>query len=478
MCSVVEAAAPTAAATAAGGGGVGRGSRCSSSGEQLQATKAKAASGGVGGGGGVYAPVVVVVVVVLVTEQIPGVVVSMKALPGAGGGRGTYVLLCRLACGVLSIAWSLGQGDDGYYNTNINSNSGMSAQPFQGIDSIIEVECSGRGLDSNTDLLIMTLFATNRDQIVASANLKKLECTTSQSFSMCIMDSKGHDTKVKTLVLDLAENEKRVYGCNVSVEVDRRGSIKSWSLEVGRQKGPTTPVIIPVPDTIAEVVPAQTPTTSSMDEENTDFEVPPGALITGVVFLIFFMILCIVLIVLHFRDRRRRHYLSDEYDTPLPITGVMEDSPTAGTSGGSRRVGEKERILGVSARSPRPSTSSPLPSHLVSRGGGPSTSGGSASSLRYQQTGLLGHGVHDDTGYVTGSSVYYAEPWSGVDNELKERLRPSARVVHEKVVHEKVTHERSPYERTPHEKVTHDKIPHDSKGGPLSSSAPPADDNA
>lgn len=71
-----------------------------------------------------YAPVVVVVVVVLVTEQIPGVVVSMKALPGAGGGRGTYVLLCRLACGVLSIAWSLGQGDDGYYNTNINSNSG------------------------------------------------------------------------------------------------------------------------------------------------------------------------------------------------------------------------------------------------------------------------------------------------------------------------------------------------------------------
>lgn len=112
---------------------------------------------------------------------------------------------------------------------------GMSAQPFQGIDSIIEVECSGRGLDSNTDLLIMTLFATNRDQIVASANLKKLECTTSQSFSMCIMDSKGHDTKVKTLVLDLAENEKRVYGCNVSVEVDRRGSIKSWSLEVGRQ---------------------------------------------------------------------------------------------------------------------------------------------------------------------------------------------------------------------------------------------------
>lgn len=66
----------------------------------------------------------VVVVVVLVTEQIPGVVVSMKALPGAGGGRGTYVLLCRLACGVLSIAWSLGQGDDGYYNTNINSNSG------------------------------------------------------------------------------------------------------------------------------------------------------------------------------------------------------------------------------------------------------------------------------------------------------------------------------------------------------------------
>nr|KAG5693887.1 hypothetical protein BaRGS_014328 [Batillaria attramentaria] len=64
----------------------------------------------------------------------------------------------------------------------------MSYRHFQGIDNIMEVECSGKSLDSSTDLLMVSLFSPHDDTVLASANLKKKECTTSHSFSLCIID--------------------------------------------------------------------------------------------------------------------------------------------------------------------------------------------------------------------------------------------------------------------------------------------------
>ena len=85
-------------------------------------------------------------------------------------------------------------------------------------------------------------------------------------------------------------------------------------------------------------------------------------------------------------ERRRRHYLAEEYDTPLPIK-----SEYAVPGGTPRLQGEKDRILGAGGRYPRPSTSSPLPRH-VRKGSGTGSGGG--GSIRYQQTGGLAVALH------------------------------------------------------------------------------------
>ncbi|KAK7479430.1 hypothetical protein BaRGS_00029347, partial [Batillaria attramentaria] len=149
-----------------------------------------------------------------------------------------------------------------------------------------------------------------------------------------------------------------------------------------------------------------TPPARSSKSSTSGVDLAPGLLVTGLVFLIFFMALALVLLVVHLKERRRRHYLSDEYDTPLPIKGIDESPAPAPST--SRGIGEKERILCD----------------------------------------------HESVHYMSGMSVYYAEPWSGVDSDSKERLRGSSS--------SRGTSQMS----------------HDSKGGPVTSSAPPADDNA
>ncbi|KAK7458968.1 hypothetical protein BaRGS_00039024, partial [Batillaria attramentaria] len=88
----------------------------------------------------------------------------------------------------------------------------------------------------------------------------------------------------------------------------------------------------------------------------------------------------------------------------------------------------KSEPVGGEYRTTR-STSSfpPPPGHLA-----PDTPGGNFA-MRYQKS-------IPDTGYVSGSSVYYSEPYGTLDEEMKERLRPNPRLCH---------------------------IPYDVKGGPL-----------
>ncbi|KAL8576871.1 hypothetical protein ACOMHN_016060 [Nucella lapillus] len=138
----------------------------------------------------------------------------------------------------------------------------------------------------------------------------------------------------------------------------------------------------------------------------------------------------IVIIILQIRERRRRHYLAEEYDTPLPVKAEYAvPGGVRGAGGGARGPGEKERILTAGGRYPRiPAASSPLPRH-VRKGSGTGSGGG--GSLRYQQTGGLRVALHDEvTGYLAGPSlsVYYAEPWNGSDDSRPpERIRPILR---------------------------------------------------
>lgn len=111
----------------------------------------------------------------------------------------------------------------------------MSYSYFQGMENIIEVECSGKDLSPNNDLLALSIYTPNDDRVVASANLKTNECITSQSFSLCVLQDRIQGTKVKTLVLDLGENEAKLYGCNVTTTASGRPNIYSYSVIVKKQ---------------------------------------------------------------------------------------------------------------------------------------------------------------------------------------------------------------------------------------------------
>ena len=79
-----------------------------------------------------------------------------------------------------------------------------------------EVECLGRGLNPDQDLLTMSIFTATTDTVHASVNFANRECLTSDKFSSCLVDeADSKSTRLRTLV-SLREGETWVVGCNVS----------------------------------------------------------------------------------------------------------------------------------------------------------------------------------------------------------------------------------------------------------------------
>ncbi|XP_025102324.1 uncharacterized protein LOC112568951 [Pomacea canaliculata] len=95
--------------------------------------------------------------------------------------------------------------------------NGMSVSPFYGQPTILEVQCSGSGLEANSKLVSLALYGSSKSSIVASVNLVNKECSTSDTFSSCeIHSNDDRRTAVKSLVFDLREGEERQYGCEVN----------------------------------------------------------------------------------------------------------------------------------------------------------------------------------------------------------------------------------------------------------------------
>lgn len=111
---------------------------------------------------------------------------------------------------------------------------GLSVQPFLNISTILEVTCSGEALDTSEDLAAMALFTAQDKHVLATVNPWKNECTTSSSFSACVtVKDDVHKTKLRTLVLDLREEESRSYGCNVTTfQSAARTNTLTWGLTV------------------------------------------------------------------------------------------------------------------------------------------------------------------------------------------------------------------------------------------------------
>ena len=80
------------------------------------------------------------------------------------------------------------------------------------------MECTGRLLDPDSDLLTLVLFTRHGDRILASANLKSGQCTTSSAFSSCLLRPRdAHGTRLRALiVVDPPEGLPKVLGCNAT----------------------------------------------------------------------------------------------------------------------------------------------------------------------------------------------------------------------------------------------------------------------
>ncbi|KAL8577601.1 hypothetical protein ACOMHN_036792 [Nucella lapillus] len=114
----------------------------------------------------------------------------------------------------------------------------MKSMDFRGLPNIQQVECSGQGLSPDSDVFSLTLFSLPRKltssfaattsasaslanqkngSILAFVNLKNNECSTTSSYSACVVDHKeSQRSRVVSLVMDVEEGDTVWLGCNVS----------------------------------------------------------------------------------------------------------------------------------------------------------------------------------------------------------------------------------------------------------------------
>lgn len=80
----------------------------------------------------------------------------------------------------------------------------------------------------------MLLFTHRDDRILATVNIVTNECTTSAILSACVIFKQDtRKTKLKTLIMDLAPNHTRKYGCEISsVKSGDRARTDTWQYEV------------------------------------------------------------------------------------------------------------------------------------------------------------------------------------------------------------------------------------------------------
>ncbi|XP_076457961.1 uncharacterized protein LOC143291754 isoform X6 [Babylonia areolata] len=299
----------------------------------------------------------------------------------------------------------------------VSHENGLSWTPFQGFHEIQQLQCSGEVLPADAKLFYMVLYELPQARVLGQVIATDKVCKTSEAYTLCEMGvSETRKTKLKALVADLPEGRSRKYGCNVTALFPDGGvQILTWSVAVYREARTTTTVAPTTTTTTTTTIKPQprseSPVASGVKSNVQEFQLPISVVIIGLVLLLFFAILCAILVILQCRGKRRRRSRAANRESLLSA---------------------KNEPMGEGGyRTPRNIPSYP-PGHMP-----PETPGGNFA-MRYQKS-------IPDTGYVSGSSVYYSEPYGTLDEEMKERLRPNPRMCH---------------------------IPYDIKGGPLDTSHP------
>lgn len=119
-------------------------------------------------------------------------------------------------------------------NFSFDVNPGIKGLSFQGHDFIHEVVCSGETLDAGWDVLSMVLYECQGHKVLATVNLRSQECSTGDSFSSCFIDNRDtRNTRISSLITDLAGGESKEYGCNItSFKSGTRAYFLSWKTTI------------------------------------------------------------------------------------------------------------------------------------------------------------------------------------------------------------------------------------------------------
>lgn len=113
----------------------------------------------------------------------------------------------------------------------------MVSRSFPGVPSLQILECSGIVLETNVDLLTLTIFTSHngRDVSLVSVNLRNKACSIAEdTFSLCNIDnSDSRKASLQTLISNPTTDQPKVYGCNATVYLSGgRVHTTSWSLPV------------------------------------------------------------------------------------------------------------------------------------------------------------------------------------------------------------------------------------------------------
>ena len=82
--------------------------------------------------------------------------------------------------------------------------------------------------------MFVLLYEVTSKKILATMNMNKKECTTSEDYVSCdVFDGDSKKSTLSALISDLAEGQSRVYGCNLTALMSR-SSVQtfSWSITV------------------------------------------------------------------------------------------------------------------------------------------------------------------------------------------------------------------------------------------------------
>ncbi|XP_025101732.1 uncharacterized protein LOC112568586 isoform X19 [Pomacea canaliculata] len=302
----------------------------------------------------------------------------------------------------------------------VGSENGMTVQIFKSFPSILEVECWGGYLAAEVKLISLRLFRVSDHSLNAFVNPLTSECKTYEEFSSCVIDPvDSRRSKVRVLVADLEEEERREYGCTAT-SFGPLGDThtEKWFLNISRPKTTTTTAATTTTSTTTSSVSAskndgRSPIASSVHSELPGFYLPPYVLIIGLVLIVLLALLSLILIILQCRrsGRRRRRNRAANRESLLSTKSEMASCS-----------GPKDLDLGVTTyratRSFPSFSAAPQPQTVAGVQPGPAAA---AFAMRYQK------GPPDDTGYVSGSSNHYSEPYGCHDDSTQERVRPVSR---------------------------------------------------